>query len=75
MKGKVFIHKSLCKACCYCIEACPKKLLKLAPYFNEKGFHPVEIIDESSCIGCGMCYQVCPEIAIEVERHEKIQKR
>ncbi|MBI4722571.1 MAG: 4Fe-4S binding protein [Candidatus Stahlbacteria bacterium] len=70
MKIEVHITESLCKACGYCIEACPKKVLELANYFNESGFHPACIIKKEECTGCGMCYQVCPEVAIEVTREK-----
>jgi 2-oxoglutarate ferredoxin oxidoreductase subunit delta len=69
MKGSIHINESLCKACSYCIEACPKRILELASYFNAHGFHPARVIDEKKCTGCALCYQVCPEIAIEVTRN------
>ncbi|MDD5529405.1 MAG: 4Fe-4S binding protein [bacterium] len=67
MKIEITIDESLCKACAYCIEACPKKNLEFSSNINKSGYHPVRVIDKSKCTGCGMCYQVCPEIAITVE--------
>jgi len=68
MKLEVYINKSFCKSCGYCIGACPKKILEFAPYLNESGFHPVHSINKEECTGCALCYQICPEIAIEVIR-------
>ena len=68
MKLEVCINKSFCKACGYCIGACPKKILEFAPDLNESGFHPVHCINKEKCTGCALCYQICPEIAIEVIR-------
>ena len=68
MKVEISIDGSLCKACAYCIEACPKKILQFATHFNKSGYHPVKIDEKEKCIGCGLCYQVCPEVAITVSR-------
>lgn len=68
MKAEVRINESLCKGCGYCIDACPKKILEEASYYNPQGFHPVRITKIEECIGCASCYQICPEIAIEVQR-------
>jgi len=68
MKVEIKIDESVCKACGYCIEACPKKALVFAKHFNKGGFHPAQITDKEKCTGCASCYQVCPEIAITIKR-------
>ncbi|MCK4352239.1 4Fe-4S dicluster domain-containing protein [candidate division WOR-3 bacterium] len=68
LKAKIKIIETLCKGCGYCIDACPKKILEMASYSNQSGYHPARCIKPEDCIGCALCYQVCPEIAIEVEK-------
>lgn len=68
IKIEITIDEGVCKACGYCIEACPTKNLEFAEHFNKGGYHPVRVKDKSKCTGCGMCYQICPEIAITVIR-------
>jgi 2-oxoglutarate ferredoxin oxidoreductase subunit delta len=68
MKVEILIDENACKACGYCIEACPKKILAFAEHYNNGGYHPASVSDKSKCIGCASCYQVCPEIAIKVSR-------
>lgn len=67
--SKVVINESICKGCGLCINACPKKILKLADEkLNAKGYHPAEMTDENSCISCAMCAIFCPDVAIEVSK-------
>ena len=54
-----------CKGCGFCIEACPKKIIKLSGKINEKGYKYPEMTSDE-CIGCAMCYNVCPDCCIEV---------
>ncbi len=63
-KGKVFIIAERCKGCAFCVEFCPTKVLKLADHFNEKGYHPPEVIDMDLCNGCQLCGMYCPDFAI-----------
>jgi 2-oxoglutarate ferredoxin oxidoreductase subunit delta len=44
---KVKIKSELCKACKFCITACPTGILKLDKKLNEKGYHPVKCKDPS----------------------------
>ncbi|MDR3239482.1 MAG: 3-methyl-2-oxobutanoate dehydrogenase subunit VorB [Clostridiales bacterium] len=72
--AKVTFNIDRCKGCNLCVEACPKKILALShDELNAKGFHPVEIIDESRCIGCGFCATMCPEAAITVEKEGRAE--
>jgi 2-oxoglutarate ferredoxin oxidoreductase subunit delta len=74
MKGKIVIHRELCKGCGFCVSACPQDLIDLDKKFNAMGYHPV-VTSNNSCSGCGLCEIVCPDLAIEVwRRNEKRQK-
>lgn len=55
-----------CKGCRFCIEFCPRKVLRESEGFNAKGYHPACASDESFCAGCGLCEMICPEFAISV---------
>ena len=62
----ITINSSMCKGCGYCIEFCPKNILKMSKERSDKGhFYPVNI-DEDACTSCGICALMCPEAAIEV---------
>ena len=54
MKVEITVDESLCKACEYCIEACPKKILELGKNINKSGYHPVRVTDKSKCTGWDM---------------------
>lgn len=57
-----------CKSCGRCINACPKKCLRLATGLNRRGVRPAEYAGEG-CTGCGICFYNCPEpYAITVEK-------
>jgi len=58
-----------CKGCSLCIEASPKKILRLAGHdMNDKGYHPAEITDPDACIACAFCAMMCPDCVIAVEK-------
>ena len=65
-KGKVHIDKDRCKGCRYCVEYCPKDVLKMSEEFNVKGYHPPYVKNEDDCIYCQLCETICPEFAIFV---------
>ncbi|MCL6591336.1 MAG: 4Fe-4S binding protein [Firmicutes bacterium] len=66
--AKVIFNEERCKGCELCINACPKKIIRLAERFNTVGFHPAEVPmeDQNQCIACGFCGRMCPHVAIEV---------
>jgi len=64
--AKLIFYPEKCKGCFYCIEACPKKILKQSSATNKKGWFFVEQKPQTECAGCGFCYLVCPDCAIEV---------
>ncbi|MDR1669799.1 MAG: 4Fe-4S binding protein [Oscillospiraceae bacterium] len=67
--SKLTFNTALCKGCSLCVDACPKKILRLSPgILNEKGHHPAEITDEGACIACAFCATMCPDAVITVEK-------
>ena len=63
----VLIEKEKCKGCCYCVEFCPRDVLKMSQELNPKGYQVAEVADQSKCLGCGLCEILCPEFAIHLE--------
>ena len=61
--GVVHIIEDRCKGCGYCIEYCPKNILKFSSAFNKKGYHPPTVITDD-CVNCHYCEIICPEFAI-----------
>ncbi len=67
--AKVTFDIETCKGCGLCVDACPKKLLRLATdKINSKGHSPAEITDQEACIGCAFCATMCPDCVITVEK-------
>lgn len=70
MKAKLTFNVDMCKGCGLCVNACPKKLLKISEtVINKKGHHPAELTDPEACIGCASCAIMCPDVIITVERN------
>jgi len=68
--NRVTFNTDLCKGCGLCVEACPKKILRLSSdKINKKGYHPAEIADQEKCIACAMCASMCPDVVIKVEKN------
>lgn len=66
MKNVQF-NEDRCKSCELCVNACPKKILRISKdRMNAKGYRPAEIIDREKCIGCAFCATVCPDCAINI---------
>lgn len=66
-KGRIEIDNELCKACKFCMEACPKKLISEGLNLNNSGFLYFVFFDPLGiCNACKLCGIVCPETAIEV---------
>lgn len=67
--AKVTFETDLCKGCGLCVDACPRKILRIdRESINQKGHSPATMTDESQCIGCGFCATMCPDCVITVER-------
>jgi 2-oxoglutarate ferredoxin oxidoreductase subunit delta len=63
-KGQVAIVVERCKACGFCVEFCPTKVLALSSAFNAKGYHPPYVVAAEKCSGCDLCGMYCPDFAI-----------
>ena len=67
--AKLTFKSDNCKGCGLCVDACPKKVLRLAnDKINKRGHHPVEAAEPDQCVGCGSCAMMCPDCIIKVER-------
>ncbi|MFC1926645.1 4Fe-4S dicluster domain-containing protein [Chloroflexota bacterium] len=64
--GQVYIDKERCKGCGYCVEYCPREVLKMSTELSSKGYLLAEVNDEAKCLTCGYCEAICPEFAIKV---------
>ncbi len=53
-----------CKGCGFCIEFCTKQVLGTAAGFNQKGYHPPEVVKPEACTLCKTCEMICPDFAI-----------
>jgi 2-oxoglutarate ferredoxin oxidoreductase subunit delta len=73
-RGAVSIVVERCKACGFCVEFCPSKVLELSSAFNAKGYHPPEAIIPEKCTGCDLCGMFCPDFAIHGFRTDKAGK-
>lgn len=72
--GVAAVDYNKCKACGMCVDACPKKIIKLIPYeakhwvgcmSADKGV-VTKSYCEVGCIGCKICEKNCPTGAIKV---------
>lgn len=67
-KPRPIITADECKSCGRCVNACPRKCLRLSERLNSRGVKPAEYLGEG-CTGCGICYYNCPEpYAIVIEK-------
>ena len=64
--GTVYINKSWCKGCGFCVQFCPTNVLDMAEEYNAKGYHPPYVKVPETCRNCSVCELICPEFAIRV---------
>jgi 2-oxoglutarate ferredoxin oxidoreductase subunit delta len=64
--AEVRVTRERCKGCELCVLYCPKKILRMSPDFNVKGYHFPECLEADSCTGCKICAMMCPEVALEI---------
>jgi 2-oxoglutarate ferredoxin oxidoreductase subunit delta len=64
--GEIHILAEQCKGCGFCVEYCPREVLKLSDQFNKKGYHPPVAVKAELCVHCQLCELMCPEFAIFV---------
>ncbi|MCX7677814.1 MAG: ferredoxin family protein [Spirochaetes bacterium] len=64
----ILIERDRCKGCQFCVEFCPRNLIKISSSYNKQGYFPAEfdMKNEDQCTGCKTCALMCPDIAIEV---------
>ena len=70
--GHIEIDKERCKGCGYCVEFCPREVLKISSELSPKGYSLAEVDDESKCLACGYCEAICPEFAIKLSKVNNI---
>jgi len=70
MVNKIKIKREYCKGCGFCVEICPKEVLKQNSKTNSRGYILPEVVNQEECIGCKKCELICPEMAITVIKEE-----
>jgi len=63
-RGRIHLIVERCKGCGFCVEYCPRDVLRLSERFNKKGYHYPEAVCEDACVDCNLCEVICPEFAI-----------
>jgi 2-oxoglutarate ferredoxin oxidoreductase subunit delta len=68
-KGRIEIETEHCKGCELCTSVCPQDVIRMADYFNAKGYRPAQLVDpQGECTGCAVCAVICPDAVITVYR-------
>jgi 2-oxoglutarate ferredoxin oxidoreductase subunit delta len=64
----IIIDRDRCKGCYFCVEFCPKNIIRASRHHNKLGYFPAELKKEAGdqCTGCKTCAAMCPDTAIEV---------
>ena len=61
----IVIDKTKCKSCYFCVDICPKKLIKADGSIGKTGQPSVQFEDKNNdCLACAQCAMVCPDLAI-----------
>ena len=71
-KGKIVVHKELCKGCGLCVAFCPQNVMTVSDTLNQMGYSPAKWLGKGNkgktCVACATCATMCPDAAIEVYR-------
>jgi 2-oxoglutarate ferredoxin oxidoreductase subunit delta len=67
---KFILIEDYCKGCGYCIQICPKNVLKESNRLNKRGYILPESENSNECIYCKKCELICPEMALTIEKEE-----
>jgi 2-oxoglutarate ferredoxin oxidoreductase subunit delta len=70
VKGRIVIHRELCKGCKFCVLSCPEGVIVIEEEFNASGYFSAKAGYPEKCTGCGLCAEMCPDLAIEVWKEE-----
>ena len=47
--ARIIVREEVCKGCEMCVNACPKKIIRLSKdRINAKGYHPAELIEKKN---------------------------
>ena len=63
---QVYIDKERCKGCSFCVDFCPREVIKMTSELGPKGYTLAVVDDEDKCLACGFCEVICPDFAIKV---------
>jgi 2-oxoglutarate ferredoxin oxidoreductase subunit delta len=66
--GEVHVIAERCKGCGFCVEFCPRGVLRESAGFNRRGYRFPEAVHQPECAECHFCELLCPEFAIYVTR-------
>jgi 2-oxoglutarate ferredoxin oxidoreductase subunit delta len=72
--GQIYIDKENCKGCGFCVDFCPRDVLKMSNELNSKGYLLAMVDDETRCLACGYCELICPEFGIKVSTPQTSHK-
>ncbi len=64
--GEIHVITERCKGCGFCVEFCPRDVLRESAAYNRRGYHPPEVLKQGICAECHFCELLCPEFAIYV---------
>jgi 2-oxoglutarate ferredoxin oxidoreductase subunit delta len=64
--AQIDIDEERCKGCGFCVEFCPRQVLKMSSQLSPKGYYLAMVDDADKCLCCGFCEVICPEFAVRV---------